>query len=209
MLLQPEALDEAPHERRLADPGLAGDEEDDRASLAVLERPIERVELARPPDERYVLRLRRGPRARCGPEEVEHPLRARSLRGVEAEKLDRELVQVGGDPLDERARCRRELLLFSEKDVERRTLERDATRQRLVEHHSHGVPVGLGPDGARRGLLRRHVLGRADDLVGGQLVFARVDDETEIEEDDAPPLGHEHVGRLDVAMNHPFRVENA
>ena len=64
------------------------------------------------------------------------------------------------------------------------------------------VPVaGFGRHRAS-GFLRRHVRRRAAAHVVGlaRVLRQQLRDQPEIEDDDAPLGGHQHVGRLDVAM---------
>ena len=91
------------------------------------------------------------------------------------------------------------------------------TRQQLVEQHPQGIDVGarVHVEAARAGLLGTHVLRRADQLsqlgaeralgqpLGGRLGHAEVDQLRH-----GPALLHadQHVGRLQIAMNHAVTV---
>ncbi len=80
----------------------------------------------------------------------------------------------------------------------------------LVEHGADAVPVAREPEGVFGCLLGRHVAHRADDLAFHELLVdhrSELGRHSEVEEHDAPRLGDEHVGRLDVAVQAAARVE--
>ena len=78
--------------------------------------------------------------------------------------------------------------------------------ERLVEHHADAVPVRRLADLAAAGLLRRHVLDRADRAVRDRLL-RRIErrHEAEVEDHDAPLARDHHVRGLDVAVDEAGR----
>ena len=92
-------------------------------------------------------------------------------------------------------------------DRHRRTGERHAARRRFVEHHPQRIQVGAVVKPPATRLLRAHVMRRAPDDTGLVSLIRECDHrEPEVRE-----LGHvarsqQHVGRLDVAMDHPLVV---
>ena len=88
-------------------------------------------------------------------------------------------------------------------DFERAAQERQPPGQRLVEHHAHAVPVAGLRDLHTRRLLRRHVGGRPQRVpLGGlgQPLATQVGNQPEVEEYDPALRRHQHVRRLDVAV---------
>ncbi len=156
---------------------------------------------------------------RARPEPTEHLGPGRPLPGMAAEQVHAERAKILGRlrvKLPRRRRVRRELLA----DLpQRRPDERPPARQRLVEHHPHGVPVGRLGQGLTERLLGRHVAERAGDLARvrlGSVVRRRLvgvgvrcvdegrggelGDQTEVEKDDAALPRHHHIRRLEVAV---------
>jgi hypothetical protein len=94
--------------------------------------------------------------------------------------------------------------------LDERSLERRATRKRLVQHHAGAVPIGGVGQPRASGLLRRHVAGRADDgqvARRGRRRGSQLGDQAEVEQHDAALAGHLHVRRLDVAVQLPGFVQ--
>ncbi len=95
-------------------------------------------------------------------------------------------------------------------------IDRRRPGQQFVQDHAQGVDISAGVDVQRRwvGLFRRHVGRRADDRPGigealvGQPLFRRLG-HSEIDHfwrRSAVDLGHQHVARLEVAVNDPLLV---
>ena len=100
---------------------------------------------------------------------------------------------------------------------QRVAVERQHADEQLVENHTQGVDVGgrVDVEAARVGLFRAHVLGRADEhavpredgLLGQPLVRRLRNPEVDDLRDRAAVLdGHEHVRRLEVAMDDALLV---
>jgi hypothetical protein len=101
--------------------------------------------------------------------------------------------------------------LLEGEHFEGRAGERRPSRQGFVEKAPDAVPVGGGSDCSRSRLLGSHV-GRS---AGDRDPFGRglgrrrsqLGHETEVEDLDQPVFGHEHIGRLDVAVKLARRVK--
>ena len=85
--------------------------------------------------------------------------------------------------------------------------ERQVAAEHLVQHDPHRVDVRLGADRQAAGLLRREVLGGADDRphLGHLLGVGRPGD-AEVGHLEPALVGQDHVVRLDVAVHHPLAV---
>jgi hypothetical protein len=84
-----------------------------------------------------------------------------------------------------------------------------AAGERFVEHHAHGVQIGLGRDLPPEGLFRRHVPGRAGDGEGAQRrdgLRSRGGGDAEVGQQGAV-LSKEDVARLDVAVHDARRMD--
>ena len=79
--------------------------------------------------------------------------------------------------------------------------ERPLAREHLVQHEAQRVHVGSRRDLAPFQLLRRHVTGRAGNLALIALLVVEIR-EPEIGEAGATPSVDQHVGRLQIAMQH-------
>ena len=124
-------------------------------------------------------------------------------RRVAAEQVDAQRGEVVGQVGHQLAGRWRVEPLFVHHDFYRAAQERQPPGQRLVEHHTHAVPVAGRRDLHARRLLRRHVGGRSQRVpLGGlsQLLATQVGNQPEVEEYDPAPRRHQHVRRLDVAV---------
>ncbi len=195
--LRLDTLDEIAHERALADPALALDEHRGAATGDdLVERAVERGELARASDERQWTLL--GGRAR-GQARDDHG-RGRPGRRRAAQQIHAQARQLGRRCDAERRR--RILLLLADQDLERGAVEWQPARERLVQHHADGVRIGRSIDRGRAGLLGGHVRGGPDDILTGAAVRrAGIADEPEVEDHDAALARDQHVRRLEIAMD--------
>ncbi len=87
--------------------------------------------------------------------------------------------------------------------VERLRFEDALAREHLEEHEAEGVDVGLHRGASARELFRRHVLRRAGARRGGVAIDDR---EAKIRDADVAVAVDHHVGRLEIAMEHPAFV---
>ena len=200
-------------ERRLAHPRAALHVRHDGAPLAhPVIRILELRELALPADERARSRIgggRNGCRSRRGPSEPLEDLRAGRSSGrspLEQVPTQRhEIRRESGDQLVGGGRVPATLRL---QNVEGRALERQTTGQRRIQNDADAVPVRrFGGVGATH-QLRRHVGGRAGEMhTVGPLTRLDGAGQSKVQDHDATVSVDQHVGRLDVAVQHALAVE--
>ena len=137
------------------------------------------------------------------PEPPEDIAPGRPGRRIAAEQVNAKRGEVVRHVAYQLAGRRRVVPLLVHHDFQRAAQERQAPRQRLIEHDSHAVPVaGLRDIQARR-LLGRHVRGRTRHVrLGGlgQPPSAQLRRQAEVEEYDPTDRRHQHIRRLDVAV---------
>jgi hypothetical protein len=208
-----ELVEEMPHERALAHAGAAVNEERARAPLARCPGGVvEPNQLRGATDEGALPRREGGTRSDGLPAgEARADFRAGgALFGLAAQERHAERLEIGGDVRPEEARRDRVAGPLGDEHLEELPLEGELPRQRDVQHHADGVPVGGLAERRTGGLLGRHVERRADD-VGVVRVAARIPrefvHEPEIEQHHAPLGRDEHVLRLEIAVQLPRRVE--
>ncbi len=133
------------------------------------------------------------------------------LLGVTFEERAAKLVEISGDAVHGLRRRRRVDRALQPDHVDERSAEGRGSHEGLVEHHAHAVPVRGGRRTVLEALLGRHVPRRADHLSHlAEVLVARARElrrHAEIEEHDAALGSHEHVRRLDVAMQLSVRVQ--
>jgi hypothetical protein len=128
------------------------------------------------------------------------------LQAVEEQRLERR-----GQVRPQRRGRRRRLRRVRHHQRERlRVHERRPPGEDLVQHDAERVQVGAGVDGLAAGLLGRHVAAGAEHRAR-QRVRRALEDPRDAEVDDPRdevPVGllHEHVPRLEIAVNHPLIV---
>ena len=123
-------------------------------------------------------------------------------RRIPIEQIHAERIQILRNPGGERAGARRVLHEFALQHLHPRPLERTPSGEALVENRADAVPIGRRANVLCGTLLGRHVGDRSDDEIFVEEGAHRsVAHEAEVEDDDAPFLRHEHVGRLDVAVH--------
>ena len=88
------------------------------------------------------------------------------------------------------------------------TLEGDGAGQELVSHGRQGVGVGGRTDGGAHHLLRRHVGRRSRGHATDRLDGSRLEQlgQPEVGQDRVAARVDQHVGRLDVTMDHALAV---
>ena len=213
-----DVVDERAHHRALADARRTAHERRDR--LGAIGRAPERVAqvLARvaASDEQRALgrrldpqRARRARSRAVRAQHVEDGLRRGARVRSAREHRRAERFELGRSARPGAARRRRVLLLLLREDRERRAVERQATGERLEQHHADRVPVGRARHLGLHRLLGRHVRGRSREAHARRRRRraghrAR---EPEVDEHRAPARVDEHVRRLHVAMDDAGGVE--
>ena len=205
----PHVAEEALHERRLPHAARAVDVHGDRpASARLLERRSQLGELRLAAHERRRAgggsAVGHGHRLPLGRRERErHVATRRALVGLPLQERDGERVQILGDAVNEGAGRDRVAELLGHEHLERRPVEGVLPGEHDVQHHPDRVPVRRGRELPTRGLLRRHVRGRAREvvlLVRGDRVGPLVLHQAKIEDRHAAFVRDEHVGRLQIAV---------
>jgi hypothetical protein len=191
------ALDEALDQRRLADPRLALHQHHHRRVLTVEERARQEIELVRAADEH--LGGRAGRVGLGEPEPAQHLGAPRPPARLAAQEVDAQRDQIRRQHRPQGRRGRRLLALLAIDDVG--PDERRPPGERLIQHHAHRVPVGLRAHRRRGALLGRHVRDGAEELRVGPPPVRRIDHQPEVEDLHPPVARHQHVGRLDVAVD--------
>jgi hypothetical protein len=127
-----------------------------------------------------------------------------AARRIGVEQAHEKSIEVLRDLVALEAQRGRPVVSLLQGDLEGLAVDRQLPRDGLVQRDAEAVPVGRRRDGAAPRLLRGHVgdgphepLGRRRRRIGAGRERG---DEAEIEKHDAARLGHEDVGRLDVAV---------
>jgi len=179
---------------------------------AGLERVLEQLELADPPDEGCLAHDpgRGPPSSPLAPgrsKRLQDRLPARASQRIAGEELHAEHRELLGRVLDDGPGRRRVLGLLLGEDHAMIAAVGASAGERLVEDRAHRVPVaGLGDRVASR-LLGRHIGGGPDDHVEVEVGLVGPLDQPEVEQHHATLAGDEHVRGLDVPVELARGVE--
>ena len=209
-LAQLERAGKVPHERALAHPRFAAHHHHLGCLRAGHQGVVEQPQLPRPPDERRFRRpggrfrrvswlgkpivTRGDPRADL--------LAVQPLRRIADQQVHAQLIELRRSPFDQLCRARWQLALLSQQNIHQLAGERRLAGEHFIEDGAHSVPVGRRPHRLLRGLLGSHVKGRAHDPpLLGEPRGQGLGHQAEVQQHHPPVAGHQHVIRLDVAMD--------
>ena len=207
-LIDQQAVEELAYQRGLAHPRLAPHHHRHRSPPAAhLVGLVEDLQLALAPHEKALARGARsrglgGPRQGLCAKSREHVASGGPRRGIEAQQLAAQGVEVRRHLRKEGSRRRRIRPLLLHHHLKRIAREREPAGECLVEHDPDAVPVGFGTDGPGGGPLGRHVGDGANYMDRLRLVDrSDAGHQPEVEEDHTASGADEDVRRLDVAVD--------